>query len=381
MGIQFNASSRCSLGVEVELQLVDRSTRQLTSAATPILAELGAGHPDGHHPKAKHELFECCIELNTGICDTVAEARADLERTLKEVSDAAAARGLGVLCAGSHPFSDWRDQVLSPDERYAALVDEMQWVARRLQIFGVHFHVGVRSGEKAIAVANALRHYVPHFLALSASSPYWGGQDTGLASSRSPVFENLPTAGLPHVLAGWDEFETFMGTLLAAGAIASIREVWWDIRPHPAFGTVELRICDGVPTFTELVGLAALAQCLVQRIDSDIDAGREVRVPRDWTVRQNKWRAARHGLGASVILDEDGRQAPLAAEVADVVGLLRPVASSLGCSAELEGLLTVLDHGPSYVRQREVVAGGGSLADVVDSLVGEMAGDRPGARA
>jgi len=379
VGIEFKASERCSLGIEVELQLVDLATRQLASAATPILSEVGVGHPEGVHPKAKNELFECCVEMITGICTTVAEAKDDLARTLKELDEAAAQRGLGVLCAGSHPFSDWHDQQLSPSPRYAALVQEMQWVARRLQIFGIHFHVGVRSAEKAIAVANALRAYIPHFLGLSASSPFWAGRDTGLASSRSPVFENLPTAGLPYVLSGWAEFESFMGTLLSAGAISSIREVWWDIRPHPDFGTVELRICDGIPTLREVAAVAALAQCLVHWLDTRLDAGEPLYVPRDWTVRQNKWRAARHGLQASVIVDEEGHQQPLADAVAGVVAELGPVAAELGCAGELRSLLDVVEHGPSYVRQRNLVAGGGSLLDVVDSLVDELRTDRPGA--
>ncbi|MFP5316766.1 MAG: glutamate--cysteine ligase [Acidimicrobiia bacterium] len=379
MAIDFKPSERCTLGIEVELQLVDLATRQLASAATPILAELGAGHPEGMHPKAKHELFECCVEMITGICTTVAEAKEDLTRTLKEVDEAAAARGLGLLCAGSHPFSDWHDQQLSPSPRYAALVHEMQWVARRLQIFGIHFHVGVRSAEKAIKIANALRYYIPHFLGLSASSPFWAGRDTGLASSRSPVFENLPTAGLPYVMAGWEEFESFMGTLLSAGAISSIREVWWDIRPHPDFGTVELRICDGIPTLREVAAVAALAQCLVHWLDQRIDAGEPVRVPRDWTVRQNKWRAARHGVQASVIVDEGGAQQPLGDSVRAVVAELGPVAAELGCAGELRSLLDIVELGPSYVRQRNLVAAGASLMDVVDSLVEELRTDRPGA--
>jgi carboxylate-amine ligase len=380
VGIAFNASPRCTLGVELELQLVDRSTRQLVSAASPILDVIGSAHPGGEHPKAKHELFECCIELITGICHTVAEARDDLERTLKEVEDEAAVRGVALMSAGSHPFSDWHDQQVSPSPRYAALVDEMQWLARRLQIFGVHFHVGVRSAEKVIAIANSLRAYVPHFLALSASSPFWAGRDTGMASSRSPVFENLPTAGLPYVLSGWSEFETFMGTLLSAGAIRSIREVWWDIRPHPDFGTVELRICDGIPTLREVAALAALAQCTVHWLDTRIDAGETPAVPRDWTVRQNKWRAARHGIEAAIIVDEEGRQLPLPEAAATLVTDLAPVAAELGCTDELNHLPDILETGPSYVRQRKVAADGGTLADVVDALVAELHTDRPGVR-
>jgi len=378
--IQFNASERSSLGVEVELEIVDRRTRELASAATDILTELGAGHPGGEHPKAKHELFECTVEIITGICTTVAEAREDLQITLDEVTAAADRRGLSLLCSGTHPTSDWQDQRISPDPRYARLVEEMQWLARRMQIFGVHFHVGVRSAEKSIAIANALTAYIPHFLALSASSPYWHGRDTGLASSRSKVFENLPTAGLPYRMENWKEFEEFMDTLVTAHAITSIREVWWDIRPHPDFGTVELRICDGIPNLAEVAGLAAMAQSLVEWLDSRIDRGETLPVPREWVVRVNKWRAARHGVDADIIGDDHGTQVPLRRAVRALVEELSPVAARLGCLDELTSNLATLELGPSYLRQRAVVAAGGSLADIVDSLVEEMVIGRPGGR-
>jgi len=376
--IPFNASERSSLGVEVELEIVERRTRQLASAATGILAELGAGHPGGEHPKAKHELLECTIEIITGICSTVAEARGDLQATLDQVAAAADRRGLALLCSGTHPISDWQDQQVSPDPRYARLVEEMQWLARRMQIFGVHFHVGVRSAEKSIAIANALTAYIPHFLALSASSPYWHGRDTGLASSRSKVFENLPTAGLPYRLNDWQEFEEFMATLVTAKAITSIREVWWDIRPHPDFGTVELRICDGIPTLSEVAGLAALAQSLVEWLDTRIDNGETLPVPKEWVLRVNKWRAARYGTAADIIGDDQGTGVSLQQSVRELVEELAPVAARLGCRDELLSNLTTLERGPSYLRQRRIVAAGGSLADVVDALVEEMATGQPG---
>ena len=376
MHIVFNASEGPSLGVEIELEIVDRESRQLHSAATEVLAELGRGHPDGDHPKVKHELFECTAEVITGICTTVAEARDDLATSVKELRALTDARGLGLMCSGSHPFSDWHAQQVSPHERYHTLVEEMQWVARRLQIFGVHFHVGVRSGEKAITIGNALNAYIPHFLALSASSPFWEGRDTGMASSRSTVFESLPTAGLPYQLSGWAEFEEFMGTLVTAQAITSIREVWWDIRPHPDFGTVELRICDGIPTLTEVSALAAMAQSLVHWLDTRIDAGKALHVPRGWVVRQNKWRAARHGLEAEIIADDEGRRVPLRQAVEDTVETLSPVAASLGCLDELRLNLATLRDGASYERQRRIVACGGSLIEVVDALVSEFEADQ-----
>jgi len=370
--IDFNPSERSTLGIEMELEVVDRTSRELVSVASEVLAELSSGPGEADHPKVKHELFECTLEVITGICDTVAEARADLEVTVNEVRAHTDPRGLALMCSGSHPFSDWRAQRISPDPRYHRLVEEMQWLARRMQIFGVHFHVGVRSQEKVIAIANGLTAYLPHFLALSASSPFWAGYDTGMASSRTTVFENLPTAGLPYRLSGWDEFELFMQTLIAAGAVSSIREVWWDIRPHPDFGTVELRMCDGIPTMGEVAACAALAQCLVERMDSGLDAGHLPEAPRQWVMRTNKWRAARHGLEARVITDAEGTTVGLREDIARLVDELAPVAAELGCAAELRSVLTILESGPSYARQRAVREAGGTLAQVVDSLVADL---------
>jgi carboxylate-amine ligase len=377
MAIDFHSSERSTLGVEVELEIVDAGSRELVSAASGILADLGAGPDDSPHPKVKHELLESTLELITGICETVEEARADLERTLAEVALVAEARGLQLLCSGTHPFSDWATQEITAHPRYLRLVEEVQWPARRMAIFGIHTHVGVRSPEKAIIIANALSAYIPHFLALSASSPYWMGKDTGLASSRSKVFEALPTAGLPQQFSVWAEFEEFMTTLISARAISSIREVWWDIRPHPVFGTVELRICDGMPTLSEIATVAALSQCLVEWHDTLIDRGYAPPCPKAWIVRENKWRAARHGIDAGIIVDESGGVVPLAKAIAELVEELTPVARRLGCEEELAGTARILQGGPSYLRQRRLVAAGAGLADVVDSLVEELRTDTP----
>jgi carboxylate-amine ligase len=374
--IEFQESEHTSLGVEMELTLVDRSTRELVSAASEILAELGQGHPDDVHPRAKHELFECTVEIITGICGTAMEARSDLQHTLDEVRACADARGLDVICVGTHPFSSWRDQRISPPPRYQELVAEMQWTAHRLQIFGIHYHLGVRSAEKSIAIANQLMGWLPHFLALSASSPYWERHDTGLASSRIKVFEALPTAGLPPQIHSWTEFEQYMETLVAAEAIKTIREVWWDVRPHPVFGTVELRICDATPTMHELTALAALAQSLVTWLDRLIDRGELPSPPREWVVRENKWLAARHGIDARLIVDERGRRRPAVQQITELVEMLAPVARDLDCATELADVLEILARGPSYRRQRQLVREGASLEEVVTSLVDELATDR-----
>lgn len=375
MRIPFESSATSTLGVEWELQLVSSATRQLTSGASEILAELS---PGGEHPTAKHELLESTIEVITGICSTVAEATADLAGTIAQLRPLVEARDLRLMCAGTHPLTDWATQTISPSPRYAKLVEDMQWLARQLQIFGVHVHVGVRSPEKVIPIVNALTAYVPHLLALSASSPYWIGHDTGLASARSKVFEGLPTAGLPYQLGGWEEFERYMETLLSTGTIGSIKEVWWDIRPHPTFGTVELRICDGLPTMQEIGMVAALSQCLVDQLDRELDKGYTLPTPKGWVVRENKWRAARYGLDATIIRGEDEQTVPVRDALRELVHDLGPTSQRLGCVEELAAVEAQLETGASYQRQRAVAAAhDGDLTAVVDSLIAEFDAGRP----
>jgi carboxylate-amine ligase len=372
MRIDFNPSQRTSLGVEWELELVDLDTRELTGASDAILAEISE-NGDGEHPKAKHELLQSCVEVITGICQTVAEAKADLAETVAEVCAAAAPRNIGVLCSGTHPTTDWSTQRITDNERYTQLIERNQWMARQLQIFGVHVHCGIRSPDKAIPIVNALLAYLPHFLSLSASSPYWIGSDTGLASYRSKVFEALPTAGLPYQLSGWDEFEKYMALLIESNAIESIREVWWDIRPHPNFGTVELRICDGLPSLDEIGCVAALAQCLVDRFDRQLDNGYTLPEPRPWLVRENKWRAARYGLDAEIVIDNSGRLQPVKDAITDLIDDLLPTARRLECADELETIPRLIERGASYQRQRATAAANaGALEPVVDLLLTEM---------
>ena len=279
----------------------------------------------------------------------------------------------GVMCSGTHPITDWSTQRITDNPRYLQLIERNQWMARQLQIFGVHVHCGVRAPEKAIPIVNALLGFLPHFLSLSASSPYWIGSDTGLASYRSKVFEALPTAGLPYQLSGWDEFEKYMDILVASNAIESIREVWWDIRPHPNFGTVELRICDGLPSLDEISCVAALAQCLVERYDKQLDNGYTLPEPRPWLVRENKWRAARYGLEAEIVVDNTGRVQPVVQSILDLVEDLLPIARRLECADELEMIPRLIERGASYQRQRAVAAAhAGALEPVVDSLLAEM---------
>jgi carboxylate-amine ligase len=376
VAISWNPSRGATIGVEWELQLLDTRTRMLRQDAGEVLAALPGLTEEREHPKIRHELMESTVEVVTGVCSTVSEAKDDLSATISQLERITGRRGTMLACAGTHPVSDWRDAKMAPIQRYAELVEQMQWLVRRIQTFGVHVHVGIRDGSKAIPIVNALAGYLPHFLALTASSPYWNGQDTGLASSRAIVFGGLPTSGPPQPLTDWTEFEEYMDTLLRAGTIRSIKEVWWDIRPHPDFGTVEIRMFDGVPTLREIGMTAALSQSLVQLMDTQLDRGYKLPTPPAWVVRDNKWRATRYGLDAIVITDDSGSTAPLRDELYELTRELQPVADRLGCGPELGVVSEVLDSGASYERQRAIVASGGGLGDVVDALVTEFAEDR-----
>ncbi len=379
MTIHFTPNDRPTVGVEMELNVVDATSGALVSAAPELLDELGAGHAGGEHPKAKHELFQSTVEIITGVCETPDEAGNDLRTSIAELRAVCDQRDLTLISAGTHPFAMAREQDVSPDQRYHDLIESMQWPARRLLICGLHVHVGVSSGPRAIAIINELRRHLPLFLALSASSPYFEGEDSGLASARSKVFESLPTAGLPPDLADWGDFEMFMSTLLESNCISSIREVWWDIRPHPDFGTIEFRMCDATPTVRESVALAGLAQTLVSWCDQRIDDGTLPIAPREWTVRENRWLAARFGVDAHLIVEHPESGHPERCSVHDLlialVDELWPTAEQLGTTAQLQDLVMLLEVGSGAVRQRRVVEGGGTLVDVVHHLVDSLATD------
>jgi carboxylate-amine ligase len=377
--VEFRASERSSLGVEIELQLVDVETGELVGAAPEVLAALSALNGGEEHPRIKAELYQCTLEVITGICDTVSDARADLEEGIAEIRTIIDPLGVDLLSAGLHPFTPWQSQERSVGERYDAIVERIQWPAKRLITHGVHYHVGVRSAEKSIQITNALATMLPVFLSLSTSSPFWHGDDTGLESARTKVFESLPSTGLPPNLADWAEFERFMTSLINAGAMTTIREVWWDIRPHPNFGTVELRMCDAMPTMTETCALAALAQCAVARYDELLDRGYRLPTERDWVLRENKWRAARHGLDASMVVDSTGRTRPITNLIEEAVEELMPFARRLDCADELEGVHAILATGTSARRQRQVLEEHGDLRAVVRALRAEFATDTPGA--
>ena len=368
--IPFNGSPNPTIGVEIELQVVDPQAYNLKQGSVDILKALE--NVDGALDHVKQELTQSTIEVITGICTTVDEAMVDLARSIRQVYALGDQLGFTLASAGTHPFGQWRDQKIFPNDRYQALVDKIQWPARRLLIYGLHVHVGLSSGEKAIAVSNALCSYLPHLLALSASSPFIDFEDTGLASARTKIFEGMPTAGLPYRLSNYGEFQRFMNTLVRARAIETIREIWWDIRPHPGFGTLEIRICDSPTTMKELASLVALVQTLVVALDERYEAGVAMPVLQPWIVRENKWRACRHGLDADIIHTNDGDQGPLRELIPKLVERMQPIADRLGCGSELAAIPGHIDAGASYERQRACFERSRRLPDVVACVAQEF---------
>ncbi len=370
VAIDFAESLRPTLGVEWEFALVDHTTRDLVNAASELFDLVAAKH--GEEPRLHKELLRNTVELTTGICQNTDEAIAELVEMLAKVVPAAAELGVDLFSAGTHPFADWSDQLLTPGYRYEELMARTQWWGRQMLIWGVHVHVGVRR-DQVMPIVSALLNWYPHLQALSASSPIWAGHDTGYASNRAMMFQQLPTAGLPFQFHTWDQFESYAHDLLTTGVIEQIDEIRWDVRPAPRTGTVEIRICDGVSTLWEMRALVALTHCLVVDLAQRLDAGETLPTMPPWHVQENKWRAARYGLDAWIILDDQSHERLLRDDLTDLVERLTPVAEWLGCAEDLVLVHEITRLGASYQRQRAVAeATDGDLVAVVDAIVREL---------
>lgn len=377
MKIDFASSKQSTLGVEWELALVDGTSGELASVANEVLRGVASKHPelreDEEHPHIKQELLLNTVELVTGICQTPAEAKEDLNRSLSAVREITDPMGVEVFSAGSHPFSPPQLQPVTDKERYAKLIDRTQWWGRQMVIYGVHVHVGLDHRDKALPVVDGLVNYFPHFQALSASSPFWSGEDTGYASHRALMFQQLPTAGLPFQFATWNDYESYVQDMFTTGVIDSISEIRWDIRPVPALGTVEMRICDGLATLEEVGAIAALTQCLVDEFSGVLDDGGTIPTMPPWHIQENKWRAARYGLDAIIILDAKGTEQLVTDHLMETLNRLEPTAAKLGCSAELSDVESIIRRGAGYQRQRRVAQeNNGNLQSVVLDLVQQM---------
>jgi carboxylate-amine ligase len=372
MKIEFAASERSTIGIEWELALVGRDTGDLVPQAPQVLAALSS--PDGaEHPQITHELLLNTIELVSRVHHTVPGAVADLRELIETVQTATDPLAVELMCAGTHPFAQWYDQETTPNERYDHLLERTQWWGRQMMIWGIHVHVGIETRDKVLPILNGLLAYYPHLQALSASSPFWQGVATGYASNRALMFQQLPTAGLPWQFGAWANYEQFVQDMVNTHVVRDYTEVRWDIRPSPHWGTVEMRACDGLSSAEEIGAVAALIHCLVERMSTQLDEGREPLVLQPWYVRENKWRAARYGVDADIIVAPDGSERNVADHLRDLVVELAPVAERLHCEAELASVTQILETGASYQRQlRTAECNGGDLRAVVHSLTQEL---------
>lgn len=381
--IPFADSNQSTLGVEWELALVDRETRELASRAQEVFKLIETEAPylldpasteNGKHEGAHitGEFLDNTVELVTGIAQTPEDAVHQLQFLAESLRPFTDQLGLEFFSAGTHPFSKSLEQPVAAKERYQKMLDRTQYWGRQMVIYGVHVHTGVNSRAKALPVLDALTNYYPHLLALSASSPYWEGIDSGYASQRALLFQQLPTSGLPFNFDTWEDYEDYLTDMITTGVIDDHTENRWDIRPVPQYGTVEMRICDGMPSLKSIAAMTAFEQCLVESVSREVDAGRRPEVLKPWHVQENKWRAARYGTDAIVILNNKNEEELVTDHLRNtVLNRLEPIAGELGCAREL-ALLEDLMANPSYQRQREVAeAHRGDLRFVVDHLVAQ----------
>lgn len=375
--LSFASSPQSTLGAEWELAIVDAEDFSLASRAPEILEALKAEGTDHLQGKIVGEMLTNTVEIVSGVQTDVAGITADLSESLDYLRSILAPRGLDVLSAGTHPFSPWWEQEVTPAYRYEELVNRTQWWGRQMLIFGVHTHVGIANRDHVMPIVRALMAYVPHLEAVSASSPYWAGHDTHYASNRAMLFQQLPTAGLPFQLKNWDEYEDYIGDMLHTGVVDSINEIRWDIRPAPGWGTVEIRVCDGIPTMAELAAVTAFVQCLVHDMSQRLDRGEKLNFMPDWFHRENKWRSARYGMDTIIIENAACDERLVTDVIADEVERLAPIAEELGCSAELESMLSFARVGASYQRQKKIFEETGRMEDVAGLLVEEMRAGKP----
>lgn len=375
MSLPFAHSPRSTIGIEWELQLIDSDSLDLRQCAEAVLRQI---EPGDDSPRIFHELLLNTVEVVSAPAHTVPEAVADIEASLARLAPIMAGLRLELATAGTHPFANPLYQRVTNKERYAKLVDRTRYWGQQMLLFGMHVHVGIEERAKVLPILGALMTRHAHLQALAASSPFWSNRDTGYASNRAMMFQQLPTAGVPHQFDDWAGLERYTSDMLKTGVIDDFSEVRWDIRPSPKLGTIEVRTCDAPTNVTELKALAALTHCLVEFYSTELDEGRALpRLPQ-WFVAENKWRSARYGMDAILILDDTGAEELVTTTVARMVERLEPVAQHLGCLDELRMVRVILERGASYQRQhRAYIEGGRSMEAVVRQLVTEMKLGRP----
>ena len=373
MKIPFGQSRQSTIGIEWELAVVDATTLEQVPEAEIVLGQV----EDPVDGPIRREYLTSMIELVSGVHETAGAAVTELRQHLEWALDLLEPRGLTLLGAGAHPFGNPTSQRPSDKPQYRRVTERNGYWGTQMAINGLHIHTGIDARDKALPIVYGLARFAPYFIALSASSPYWMGEDTKFASERTMVFQQLPTNGLPFHMNDWTELESFASQLEGVGMIQNPSEIRWDVRPS-SWGTVENRTMDSVPTTLELGALAAFSQCVVERMSRALADDEPIdRLPY-WFMRENKWRAARYGLAADVITPrKDQYLLHIDEGILQWVEHLGPIAEQLGCAEELGHVAELVRLGPSYLRQRRIVAAGGTVQDATRSLVEELRTGNP----
>jgi carboxylate-amine ligase len=354
-----------TLGIEEEFQIVDPHTRELRSHVSEILEEgkmlLGE--------RVKPEMIQSMIEVGTGICKDIQEARTDITNLRGILSNLVRKRGLEIVAAGTHPFSHWQDQKIFENARYEQIVEENQMIARSLLTFGLHVHVGVADPERAIHIMNAVRYMLPHVLALSTSSPFWLGVHTGLKSYRSEVFTRFPRTGIPDHFESYSSFQRYVALLIETGCIDDGKKIYWDVRPHPFFPTLEFRICDIPTRVDDTIAIAAVFQALVAKVNKLLDQNLTFRLHHKMLIEENKWRAVRYGLDGKMIDFGKGKEVPVRDLIRELLEFIDDVIDDLRSRKEIRHIQTILERGTSADEQLKVWRETGDIKAVVDQLI------------
>jgi carboxylate-amine ligase len=356
-----------TLGIEEEFQIIDPVTRELRSHITEMIDEgrmiLGE--------QVKPEMHQSMIEVGTGICNNIQEARADVIKLRRTIATLAESKGLRIAAASTHPFSNWRDQKITPDQHYEALINEMQFLAHSLLIFGMHVHVGIEDRESQIHLMNAARYFLPHLLAISTSSPFWIGMKTGLKSYRSEIFKKFPRTDIPDYFSSYSEYDNYVNLLLKTGCIDRPKKIWWDVRPHPTFPTLEFRICDIPSRVDEVIAIAALIQAIIKKLHNLYRMNMGFRLYRRALIQENKWRAVRWGLDGKLIDFGKQKEVPVRDLIYELLDFVDDVVDELGSRKELEYIHKILEGGTSADRQLKAYEETGDFNVVVDNLIAE----------
>jgi carboxylate-amine ligase len=376
----FHPSPEPGMGVEIELQILDHDSGDLAPGAVPILKACQADKIEG----VAAELMQSMIEVKTGICKTVDEVRDQLFARTRRVRNIASSLGYELAMGSTHPFHRTSTSTVYPEERYERIRDRLAWVTYQRVMFGLHVHIGVPSGDMAIGAINLLMQYVPHLIAASASSPFWQGVDTGLASSRIALYRLLPHAGLPLYFGNWKEFRNYCKVMMDCDTISSFKDIYWDIRPRPDFGTIEFRICDIPMTITETLRLVALIRALTVsglRLLQERPRLRRGDIKRHWIAVENKWLATRYGLQAMYIRTPSGKRRPLVKDLSDLIDRLMPIAREFGDDKYLASLQPVAKLETGSDKQRHHYRDIGNWKGLVDYMTQQLLQDLESANA